>query len=480
MSTEPTFSPQGPPQLPPKGSGISMRTTVIVLVAALAVLVGIGALLAGPISSPNKSAAPSSSPAPVPAASTVALEPTASAGANPFMAPVGKDQPNLAAPVNTAGQFTGDTPGLYGDNGNQTSCDGKALLGNLQADQQRAAAWAGALGIKPEDIPGFVNTLTPVVLRSDTAVTSHGYANGTYTAYPAVLQAGTAVFVDNYGEPTVKCYSGDPLTAPPDVQQASYDGPAWQSFQPASVTYIRPTTVVITEYTFINVYYDRPIHCPGRGSWPRRHYNHDWDHVWGEHRPHPEKPNRHVCPDYQGPGTDQCLPSDSGVGGKPNRHVCPDYQGPGTDQCLPSNTGVGGKPQQHVCPDYQGPGTDQCLPSNTGVGGKPQQHVCPDYQGPGTDQCLPSNTGIDGKPKPVNPQPGAPDPGKPGSGGLPPSAPRPVPVGPAPVPVPPPSAPVPAPGPVVKQPGGNGGQGGSGSGSGQSGGSHAGGSRSGG
>ena len=272
--SSPHFDPQGPP--PRSSRGISARTTILLFLVAFVVLVGIGALIAGPISSPKK--APSTPK--VAAAASVQLESTSSPGENPFMAPVGTDQADVAAPANTAGQFTGDTPGLFADNGNQTSCDGKTLVANLQADQPRVTAWSGALGITPPDVPNFVNTLTPVVLRADTSVTQHGYLDGTYTPYPAVLQAGTAVFVDSYGEPTVKCYSGNPLTAPQADPQPRYVGVAWRTFQPTRVTYIRPTTIVIKEYTFIDVHVHKTIKCKRDHWWPRRHHDNDWDHIW--------------------------------------------------------------------------------------------------------------------------------------------------------------------------------------------------------
>ena len=272
--SSPHFDPQGPP--PRSSRGISARTTILLFLVAFVVLVGIGALIAGPISSPKK--APSTPK--VAAAASVQLESTSSPGENPFMAPVGTDQADVTAPANTAGQFTGDTPGLFADNGNQTSCDGRTLVANLQTDEPRVTAWSSALGITPPDVPNFVNTLTPVVLRADTSVTQHGYLDGTYTPYPAVLQAGTAVFVDSFGEPTVKCYSGNPLTAPQADPQPRYVGVAWRTFQPTRVTYIRPTTIVIKEYTFIDVHVHKPIKCKREHWWPRRHHDNDWNHVW--------------------------------------------------------------------------------------------------------------------------------------------------------------------------------------------------------
>jgi uncharacterized protein DUF6777 len=74
----------------------------------------------------------------------------------------------------------------------------------------KAAAWAGVEGITPADIPRYVVELTPVTLRSDPAVTNHGFANGTPTTLRSVLQVGTAVLVDKFGVPRVRCMCGNP------------------------------------------------------------------------------------------------------------------------------------------------------------------------------------------------------------------------------------------------------------------------------
>jgi hypothetical protein len=149
---------------------------------------------------------------------------------------------------------------LFGEADDKSSCDEQSLIANLQADPAKADAWADALGLHAEDIPSYVASLVPVVLRSDTAVTSYGYADGRFFAYPAVLQAGTAVFINSYGEPKIKCFSGNPLTAPtsyPSYPQASYEviyvGPSWQDFQPTSITVIQRTPTVINNYNIVNV-----------------------------------------------------------------------------------------------------------------------------------------------------------------------------------------------------------------------------------
>jgi hypothetical protein len=63
----------------------------------------------------------------------------------------------------------------------------------LQEDSERGAAFAAVEGITPAAISDYMTALTPVTLRTDTAVTNHGFANGNVTPFQAVLQAGTAV-----------------------------------------------------------------------------------------------------------------------------------------------------------------------------------------------------------------------------------------------------------------------------------------------
>ena len=222
------------PPPPPKRSG-SLRM-IWGIVAVIVVLAGAGVVGAVAL----RGHADSNTDA-------VRLEPTSFAGANPFVSPVGKDQP--VAAVAAGGEFSGTTAGLYARNPAIPSCDGQALVAALQADDKRAAAWAGAENIQAAEIPAFVAGLTPVLLRADTAVTAFGYDEGSFFAYPAVLQAGTSVLINGRGEPTVKCFSGNPLAsraqpAPTPSRSVSYVGPSWSSFRTTSVTVVRPSTII--------------------------------------------------------------------------------------------------------------------------------------------------------------------------------------------------------------------------------------------
>jgi hypothetical protein len=126
----------------------------------------------------------------------VTLEPISTSSANPFMPPVGTDQPGVIPLPSSGGSSPGNTVGLYGGTQQQGSCNPQQMIDFLNGHPDEATAWASVLGIQPTDIAGYVATLTPVLLRSDLAVTNHGFTNGHATSFPAVLQAGTAVLAD--------------------------------------------------------------------------------------------------------------------------------------------------------------------------------------------------------------------------------------------------------------------------------------------
>ena len=66
-----------------------------------------------------------------------------------------------------------------------------------------------------------------------------------------MLQAGTAVLVDDKGEPVTKCYCGNPLT-PPVAYPPVYYGPKWSGYSPNSLTVIIKNTTVINIYTLVD------------------------------------------------------------------------------------------------------------------------------------------------------------------------------------------------------------------------------------
>jgi len=203
---------------------------------------------------------------PTSAPAAVTLEPVKTSGANPFTPPAGTDQPGPGPLPRSGGLVPGGTPGLYGGTLRTASCNPQQMVNFLGAHPDKAAAWASVLGIRSADIPRYVHGLTPAVLRSDTAVTNHGYTDGHATSFPAVLQAGTAVLIDRYGQPVTKCFCGNPLTKSEAYARPVYTGKPWSSFSPASVTYIQKTAAPVSSFTLVNPATDAMFRRPAGSS----------------------------------------------------------------------------------------------------------------------------------------------------------------------------------------------------------------------
>jgi hypothetical protein len=226
-------------------SPLAAAPTLAAIVAAAGALASCG----------GSSHAASAAQSTVQGASEVSAQPVSSTGPNPFTPAVGTDRAGVTpppAPSSATGPTThhGNLPGLYGGTRSNRSCDAKKLIAFLEQNPAKAAAWASTLGIAPSQIRHYVSGLTPVILRSDTRTTNHSYANGQATAFQAVLQAGTAVFVDKYGTPVVKCYCGNPLTPPYLLSAPQYVGPLWSDFQPSHITIIVASVTIINYFTF--------------------------------------------------------------------------------------------------------------------------------------------------------------------------------------------------------------------------------------
>src|SRR3954454_16431142 len=144
--------------------------------------------------------------------------------------------------------YRGGLPGLYGGTRDYATCDAGKLINFLEHNPDKATAWAGTLNIRVTSIRTYIHHLTPVLLRTDTRVTNHGYVNGQANPLQSVLQAGTAVFVNKYGEPVIKCYCGNPLTPPVLYRAPVYVGPRWPRFQTRYITIIERTTIIIDTF----------------------------------------------------------------------------------------------------------------------------------------------------------------------------------------------------------------------------------------
>ena len=174
------------------------------------------------------------------------LEPVASLGTDPFfdavdtfVAEPADDIVPVALPSTTPDgplQYAvGTDPGLYGGSKDSTVCNRGEIIAFLEANPDKAQAWADAQAIPVEDIRGFVESLTPGVLLHDTRVTNHGFAGGVANPIQSVLQAGTAVLIDETGIPRVKCACGNPLRKPVAQTRSVVVGQEWDGFDESRV-----------------------------------------------------------------------------------------------------------------------------------------------------------------------------------------------------------------------------------------------------
>ncbi|MFF1450434.1 DUF6777 domain-containing protein [Streptomyces sp. NPDC058274] len=203
----------------------------------------------------------------------VFLQSAAKTGPDPFTESTATDSSTVpetpaasdsaAESANVTRGVDGSAPGLYGGTRNVTSCDVEKQISALRAAPAKNKAFASVAGVQPSGVPAYLRSLTPVQLRMDTRVTNHGYRDGAATSYQAVLQAGTAVLVDDHGVPRVRCACGNPLT-PPVAQQNTpkRTGDSWSSYRPQNVVVVTPATTVINVFVMFD---------PDHDDWFRRH-----------------------------------------------------------------------------------------------------------------------------------------------------------------------------------------------------------------
>lgn len=215
------------------------------------------------------------------AAKSVLLQSAASPGPDPYTTSPTKGPPPAAASAspsasptattaNGAKVVSGSSEGLYGGTENQASCDVNQLSTFLTTHPDKGKAWAGVEGIAQSDIPAYLHSLTPVVLRTDTRVTNHGFSNGQATTFQSVLQAGTAVLVDSHGVPRVRCSCGNPLLPPAVRSSESFTGAQWPTFRPQNVVVVQPAPVQVTVIVLFDPetgqFFSRPPGTTGHGD----------------------------------------------------------------------------------------------------------------------------------------------------------------------------------------------------------------------
>lgn len=331
------------------------------------------------------------------AGAEVFLQPVADQGPDPFTGstavpspPTGPDRPGT--PARTGGAqparvIPGAMPGLYAGTVHVGSCDVDRQIGELTADRARARAFAQVAGVSPASVPDYLRGLAPVVLRADTLVTNHGYRDGDTTSFQSVLQAGTAVLVDDRGMPRVRCACGNPLQAAGTTQGGRSRGAAWPGYRPAQVIVVTPAPRAVTDITIFDA---------GHRSWIERHVGHDVRHDHVVPPPATLTPPPTPSPDGSASGTG---PSAGGTSPGDRTPSPSDPSGPSGDCTSPAPT-----PSSTALPDA----TDAVTPATSSS----ESASCPTA----TATAMPPTTTTPGHPQSTPATPSSPnDPASPAS-----------------------------------------------------------------
>lgn len=253
------------------------------------------------------------------------------------------DAARISAGLGGLRSLSGGTPGLYGGVERTGSCDIARQIGHLTRDAARTRAFARVAGVSPASVPDHLRGLTPVVLRADTRVTDHGFRAGRAAGRQAVLQAGTAVLVDDRGVPRVRCTGGNPLRPPVASHGApATEGTPWPGYRPGRVVVVTPSPQVITTFTIVDV---------TTRTWIERRTGHDVRHdralpppVWATNPPPPapvpsELPRESgASPDPAGTSSwDMSSPSDTSPQVTATDAPPADGTGPPPDQAPPED-----------------------------------------------------------------------------------------------------------------------------------------------
>ncbi|MEW2634095.1 DUF6777 domain-containing protein [Streptomyces sp. NPDC048389] len=223
-------------------------------IATIAVALVVAVVLAVVLTRPDGGAGPEAG-----GSGEVFLQAAGSTGPDPFTESTAKESsPPASTPAAEPGGSTaspnvtrsieGSAPGLYGGTLKVASCDVEQQIRALGEDPAKNRAFAEVQRIEPARVPALLRSFTPVQLRMDTRVTNHGYQDGEPTAYQAVLQAGTAVLVDDRGVPKVRCACGNPLTPPVAQQDPRTTGDPWPGYRASNVVVVAPADRPVKEF----------------------------------------------------------------------------------------------------------------------------------------------------------------------------------------------------------------------------------------
>lgn len=315
----------------------------------------------------------------------VFLQAAGESGPDPFTESTAKDdtpEPGTASPsvapspsktgAQVARGVDGAAPGLYGGTRKVASCDVEQQVKVLQAAPDKNRAFASVQDIEPSDVPGYLRGLTPVTLRMDTRVTNHGFRDGEADAYQAVLQAGTAVLVDDRGVPRVRCACGNPLLPPVAQEDPRQTGEAWPGYRASDVVVVEPSKKPVKEFVMVD---------PENGDWFKRPAGDTGDgdkktDPPGDASESPCPPGSDPCPASPGDTTSEPAPDDPTRPGEDPATSEPPPDDPATPEPPPDDPGTEpapenppGSPDSQSAPQPPAPGTG--APQDPGAGTAP-------------------------------------------------------------------------------------------------------------
>ncbi len=149
---------------------------------------------------------------------------------------------------------SGTDDGVFAGSEGVAPCAPDDLIAALGPDGANTAAWAEVQQVPVDDIEAFVSGLTSTVMAADTRVTDHVLIDGTAEPRQAVLQVGTAVMIDEFGAPRVRCASGSPLAPPEPVEDSTaYVGAAWDTFANTTTAAVLPAPTPVEEFVLTDV-----------------------------------------------------------------------------------------------------------------------------------------------------------------------------------------------------------------------------------
>ncbi|MEU1366832.1 DUF6777 domain-containing protein [Streptomyces sp. NPDC005803] len=348
----PGGTPQGPgggPRSPWWRSVPKVATIVVALVAAVVVTV----VLTRPGGSDKEGG-------------EVFLEAAGSTGPDPFTGSTARSSASDASPTTvpspvasasrTRSHVTqavdGSAPGLYGGTRKVSACDVEKQITALTGQPAKNQAFASVEGITPSQVPAYLRALTPVQLRLDTRVTNHGYVNGAATGYQAVLQAGTAVLIDDRGVPRVRCACGNPLLPPVALKGTPQQkGKAWPGYRPGDVVVVEPAAEPVDVFIMFD---------PRTETWFKRDAG---DTGGGDKKTRPPADSSaSPCPPRSGGGAAEPCPSDSSSRSPASDEPSAPTTEPGEPSRPPSPPPSSEEPPPPPPPSSEAPPTSESAP----------------------------------------------------------------------------------------------------------------------